>query len=118
MLEVERQQLNTLQTDVLRFGAEYLELSRGLDRLPSCKLAATIFGVILNPHRKREMKCISQELEWIHIEENQSRSAATSGGGVGPDDTTLNEVAEPSLFVAAGDRLLPHLDSTFSAACS
>ena len=65
----------------------------------------------------REMKDISQALEWMHVEENQLGSAATAGGGLGTDDTTVIEVVQPSLLVAAGDRLLVHLSSSKSTAC-
>ena len=38
-------------------------------KLPSCNLAAANFGVILSPHCIRGIKHISQELEWMHMEE-------------------------------------------------
>ena len=40
-----------------------------------------------------------------------------SSGGMGTDDTTLSEVVEPSSFDAAGDRLLVHLNCSYSTAC-
>ena len=40
-----------------------------------------------------------------------------SSGGLGTDDTTLSEVVEPSSFDAAGDRLLVHLNCSYSTAC-
>ena len=49
MLGVERLKSNTLQADVLRFGAA------------SYKLVATTFGVILSPHSKREMRHINRQ---------------------------------------------------------
>ena len=53
----------------------------------------------------------------MHLEENQSESAATCSGGMGTDDTTLIEVVEPSSYAAAGDRLLVHLNISYSTAC-
>ena len=58
----------------------------------------------------------SPELEWMHTEEHQPESA-TGCGGPGTDDATLTELVEPSSFTAAaGDRLLVHLNSSFSTA--
>ena len=53
----------------------------------------------------------------MHMEESQSESAATCSGGTGTDDTTFIEVVEPSSFAAAGDRLLLHLNISYSTAC-
>ena len=39
----------------------------------------------------RDEEHLSQELEWLHMEERQPGSAATGGGRVGADDTTLIE---------------------------
>ena len=64
-----------------------------------------------------EMKDISQELEWMHMEENQPGSAATVSGGLGTDDTTLIVRVEPTSFVARGHRLLAHLSSSTITAC-
>ena len=41
-------------------------------------------------------------------EEHQPESAATVSGGMGTDDTTLMERVELGSFVAAGDRLRVH----------
>ena len=46
------------------------------------------------------------------MEDSQPGSAATGGGGIGADDTTLIERVEPSSFVVAGDRLLVDLSSS------
>ena len=51
------------------------------------------------------------------MEENHSESAASGSGGLGADDTTLIEGVGPSSFAAAGDRLLVHLNSSFSTGC-
>ena len=83
---------DTRQADVLRLSREIIDLPKR--RLPSCKLVATYFGVILSPHSTREMKHISQELEWMHVEEDQPGSAGSGGMG-------FDEVVEPSSFVAA-----------------
>ena len=65
----------------------------------------------------REMKDISQELEWKHMERHQPGPAATGSGGLCTDDTTLIESVEPSSFDSAGDRLAVHLSSSKSTAC-
>ena len=54
----------------------------------------------------------------MQMEEHQPGSAATGRGGMGTDDTTLIERVEPSSFVAAADRLLVHLNSSYSTACA
>ena len=77
----------------------------------TCKLAAMSCGINLSPPSKREMKDISQELEWMQLEEHQPGSAATGGGGMGTDDTTQTEHLEASSSVAAGDRFPAHLNS-------
>ena len=85
MLEVERAKYNTLQADVLRLK----KIDRSLKfwigqkkRLPSCELAAMILGNFLNSHRMRKVKgYLSQELEWMHMEENRLESATVGGGG-------------------------------------
>ena len=51
------------------------------------------------------------------MEENQRGSAASGGGGLGTDDTTLIEVVEPTSSVASGDRLLVHLSCSRISAC-
>ena len=51
------------------------------------------------------------------MEDYQLGSVATGSGGLGTDDTTSINVVEPSPFVAAGDRFLLHLNSSFSTAC-
>ena len=48
--------------------------------------------------------------------ETQPESAASGGGGLGIDDTTLSEGVDPSSSAAAGDRLLGHLHSSSSTA--
>ena len=55
--------------------------------------------------------------EWMRMEETQTGFAATGSGGLGIDGTTFIEVVEPSSFVAVGDRLLVHLNSSHSVAC-
>ena len=50
------------------------------------------------------------------MEYNQPGSAATGSGGLGSDDTEVEGV-EPSSFVAAGVRLLVHLNCSHSTAC-
>ena len=74
-------------------------------------------GIILSPFSMREMKDISQEVEWMQMEPNQPGSAATGSGGVGANDTTLIEIVEPSSFDSAVDRLLVHLSSSKIIAC-
>ena len=46
------------------------------------------------------------------METTQPGCAAAGSEGMGTDDTTLTERVEPSSFVAAGDRLLVHLNSS------
>ena len=75
------------------------------------------FGIILSPHSIRDTKHISEELEWVHTEENQLGSVATGSGSVGTEDTTLMERVEPSSLVAAGDRLPLHLSSSKIVQC-
>ena len=48
MLDLERQKSNSLEAEVLRRGAEHLQV--GKMRLVSYKLAAKNYGVILSPH--------------------------------------------------------------------
>ena len=60
----------------------------------------------------REMKDTSLK-SWTGCKSKTQRaSAATGGGRVGADDTTLIARAEPSSFGAAGDRLLVHFSSS------
>ena len=49
--------------------------------------------------------------------DNQPASATPGSGGLDTDDTAVIEVVEPNSFVAVGDRLLVHLDSSCSTAC-
>ena len=77
MIEVERQKSNTLQAEVLRLGANYITLKLGTGRKK--RLCSNT----------RERKDISQELEWMCLQENES--GATGGGRVGTADTTLIE---------------------------
>ena len=73
-----------------------------------------ILGIFLSHHSMRETWYnMSPELEWMRMEETQIGSAAAGCGGLGPDDTTMIEVVEPSSFEAAGHRLLVHLNSWF-----
>ena len=51
------------------------------------------------------------------MDETQPGSVIASGGGVGTDDTTLAERVDPSSFVAAGGRMLVHLNNSFSMVC-
>ena len=71
-------------------------------RLPTCEPSAANLGVILSPPSLREMKHISQELEWMQVEEHLPESAATGGGRVGTDETTLIERVEPSAVCCSG----------------
>ena len=74
-------------------------------RLPSCRPASTNFGVILSATQyTRDKVHHSPELEWMHTEEHQPGSAATGGGGMETDDTTLIDWVDPSSFAAAGVR--------------
>ena len=74
-----------------------------------CKLAATNFGHLPEPTQyARDEGCLSPDLAWVHMEETQPGSAATGGGRVGTDDTSLIERVESSSFVSAEDRLLVH----------
>ena len=62
-MDVEEQKSNTPQAEVLRRGAENLDLSHFLDRseedLFSYKLVGKNVGVILS-HRKREMRYVAR----------------------------------------------------------
>ena len=87
MLEVERKTSNTPQAEVLRFGAGILQRSLNVwigqkKRLPSCKLAAMRFWHLLEStqYARHEGYLFSQELEWMHMEENHTESAATGSG--------------------------------------
>ena len=51
------------------------------------------------------------------MEDNQPGSAATGSGRLGTEDTALVVVVKPSSFVAAGDRMPVHLNSSDSTAC-
>ena len=53
----------------------------------------------------------------MHVEENQTEPAATGGGSLGTDVTSLTVGVEPSSSAAAGDRSLTNLNKYFSAAC-
>ena len=53
----------------------------------------------------------------MQMEENQPGSAATGGGRVGTDDTTLIERVEPSSYIAASYRLPARLNRSYSTAC-
>ena len=81
MLDLERQKSNSLQAEVLRRGAEHLQV--GKMRLVSYKLAANDYGVILSPHTQhtRDEAHYSSEREWMHMEEKQPESAAAGSGG-------------------------------------
>ena len=68
------QKTNTPQAEVLRFGADNVQLSQLLDR-PKEEVA--------KPHGKRGMKDISQELAWMQMKDTQLGSAATGSGGLG-----------------------------------
>ena len=59
------------------------------------------FGIILSPPSIRKVKDISQELEWMQMEEHQPASVATGSGGMDTDDPIFTERVEPSSFVAA-----------------
>ena len=85
-------------------------------RLPSCKLAAMSCGINLSPTQyTRDEGYLSQELGRMRMSENQLGSVATGSGGIGTHDTTLIERVELSSFVAGGDRLLVHLNSSYSS---
>ena len=75
-------------------------------RLRVYEIAASNFGITLSPHSTRGMKDLSQELEWMQLEEHQLGSAATEWRN-----------GEPRSFFAAGDRLLVHLSSSKITAC-
>ena len=60
----------------------------------------------------RDEGYLSQELEWMQMEEHQLESVATSSGIVGTDDTTLIERVELSSCGVACDRLLVHLNKS------
>ena len=110
MLDVKRQKSNTPQADVLLVRAEiHRSLKVWLSlrvRLRVYEIAASNFGITLSPHSTRGMKDLSQELEWMQLEEHQLGSAATEWNN-----------REPSSFFAAGDRLLVHLSSSQITAC-
>ena len=101
---VGRQWSNTLQADMLGREVENLQLSQYLGKSKEevahiCKLAAKNCVGVLSPHR---------------IGRTQPEFAAT--GRLGTDDATLAEGVQQSSFVAVGDRLPVHLNSSFSTA--
>ena len=49
-----------------------------------------------------EMKDISQEIYWMHMEENLLGSPDSGSGGMGTDDTTFNERVEASFVWCSG----------------
>ena len=119
MMDVERHKSNTHQAEVLRFGVEDLHLSQHLDRSR---------GDVV------ELQARCNEL-WHHPEPYSTRVIEDTSlktwsrckwkkvcldllpqvfGGLGIDDTTVTERVEPSSFVAAGDRLPVHLNSSYS----
>ena len=61
------------------------------------------FGIILTQHARDE-GYLSQELEWMQMEETQPEPATEGSGRMGTDDTTLIVRVAPSSFGAAGDR--------------
>ena len=86
----------------------------------SCPVASTLQSILasIRVHlvyaRSRNLY---QELEWTQVEEHWSGSAATDTGGMGTHDSTSIGRVEPRSFVALGDRLLVHVDSSFSTVC-
>ena len=82
-LDVDRQKSNALHADVLRRGPENPGRSQNLDR---SKDEVANSQAVLSPQSMREMKDISQELDWMQMEENQFESAALDSGGMGTDD--------------------------------
>ena len=70
MFEVEKQQWNTLQAEVLLLRAEILQISQSLDRFKED---------VTQPEptqNTRDVAYLSQELEWMQMEENHPESAA------------------------------------------
>ena len=124
MINVEGQKSNTPWTEVIHFETGTLQFSQKLDR-SKAKVAqlqarcCTDFWHHLEPTQLREMSYLSQKLERIHTKERQHQhgSAATGGGGLGADDTTLIQRVEPSLSDAVGGRLPSHLSSSTITAC-
>ena len=123
MIDVDRQNSNTLHATVLCLGADNLQLTQSLDRseeeVAQLEARRHEFWDQLEPNQfPRDEGHSSQELEWMRMEENQLASAATGCGEMCIDDTTFIGTVEPSSFVAAGDRLLVHLLSPCCTACS
>ena len=78
------------------------------------RFVATSVGVYAEPtQHPRDEVHHSQELERMHMEENQPEAAKTCGG-MGTDETTL---VGPSSLAVAVDRLPVHLNSSFGTAC-
>ena len=73
MIECGRQKSNTLQADVLRLGAENLQLSqrwhRSKEKVAQLQARCNEFWHHPEPHSIRERKDICQDLEWMQMEE-------------------------------------------------
>ena len=75
-------------------------------------------GIFLSPlSNRRDERDLSQELEWMPVEENQPRSGATGNGRVGTGNTTLIARVEPSSFRAAGNCLPVHFCGSKIVCC-
>ena len=122
MIEVERQTSNTLQAEVLRLGAEHLQIcqkwERSKEEVAQLQARCNEFGHLLEPTQStRDEGYFSPELELMQMEENEPGSAATGCVRMGTDETTLIDRVEPSPFVVAGDRLPVHPSSSKITAC-
>ena len=104
MIEIKRQTSRILQADVLRLRADKVQNSQRLDMSEEERAhlrAGCNFWRHPEPAQfSRDEGYLSQELEWMHVEDNDPGSAATGCGGLGIDDTTTTEVVELGQFVA------------------
>ena len=122
MLDVERQKSNALQADVFHLRAKNLQLSQRFngseEEVAQLQARCDEFCCHFEPtQHTRDELFFSQELELMLVAENQRDSAVAVGGGTGTDATAFIEGVQPSSSVAAGDRLILHLNSSYSAAC-
>ena len=113
MLGVERKGSTTSQAEVIRFGSENPQISQNSDWSQEEVAQLQTRSIDSWPHPEptqyaRDEGYLSQELQWLLMEEHQLESAATGGGRVGTHCTTLLERVETRSIGAADDCLSVH----------
>ena len=110
------------QADVIRHETQSLQLAQKLDgseeEVAQLQTRSNELWYLSEPTQySRDAGDLSQELEWMPVEENQPRSGATGSGSVGTENTTLIAIVEPSSFRAAGDCLPVHFCGSKIVCC-